>query len=130
MNQKKKLSTKLIILIPVFILGIFSIISNVMSVSNIRNVNRSAVQISEVSLKNVSGLAEIQKQTQDIHNLGLSHIIAVDLDSMIQLVEKIRASVPDIAITTDIIVGFPGCIGERSGKLQDIRDTGYQKRIQ
>ena len=91
MNQKKKLSTKLIILIPVFILGIFSIISNVMSVSNIRNVNRRAVQISEVSLKNVSGLAEIQKQTQDIHNLGLSHIIAVDLDSMIQLVEKIRS---------------------------------------
>lgn len=91
MNQKKKLSTKLIILIPVFILGIFSIISNVMSVSNIRNVNRSAVQISEVSLKNVSSLAEIQKQTQDIHNLGLSHIIAVDLDSMIRLVEKIRS---------------------------------------
>lgn len=91
MNQKKKLSTKLIILIPVFILGIFSIISNVMSVSNIRNVNRSAVQISEVSLKNVSSLAEIQRQTQDIHNLGLSHIIAVDLDSMIQLVEKIRS---------------------------------------
>lgn len=91
MNQKKKLSTKLIILIPVFILGIFSVISNVMSVSNIRNVNRSAVQISEVSLKNVSGLAEIQRQTQNMHNLGLSHIIAVDLDSMIQLVEKIRS---------------------------------------
>lgn len=91
MNQKKKLSTKLIILIPVFILGIFSIISNVMSVSNIRNVNRRAVQISEVSLKNVSSLAEIQRQTQDIHNLGLSHIIAVDLDSMIKLVEKIRS---------------------------------------
>ena len=91
MNQKKKLSTKLIILIPVFILGIFSIISNVMSVFNIKNVNRSAVQISEVSLKNVSGLAEIQRQTQEMHNLGLSHIIAVDLDSMIQLVEKIRS---------------------------------------
>ena len=91
MNQKKKLSTKLIILITVFILGIFSIISNVMSVSNIKNVNRSAVQISEVSLKNVSSLAEIQRQTQDMHNLGLSHIIAVDLDSMIQLVEKIRS---------------------------------------
>ena len=91
MNQKKKLSTKLIILIPVFILGIFSIFSNVMSVFNIKNVNRSAVQISEVSLKNVSSLAEIQRQTQDMHNLGLSHIIAVDLDSMIQLVEKIRS---------------------------------------
>ena len=62
-----------------------------MSVSNIKNVNRSAVQISEVSLKNVSSLAEIQRQTQEMHNLGLSHIIAVDLDSMIQLVEKIRS---------------------------------------
>ena len=62
-----------------------------MSVFNIKNVNRSAVQISEVSLKNVSSLAEIQRQTQDMHNLGLSHIIAVDLDSMIQLVEKIRS---------------------------------------
>ena len=58
---------------------------------HIKNVNRSAVQISEVSLKNVSSLAEIQRQTQDMHNLGLSHIIAVDLDSMIQLVEKIRS---------------------------------------
>ena len=66
MNQKKKLSTKFIILIPVFILGIFSIISNVMSVSNIRNVNRSAVQISEVSLKNVSGLAKYYRQKTDI----------------------------------------------------------------
>lgn len=91
MNQKKKLSTKLIILVPVFILGVFSIISNMISVSNIRNINRSAKQISEVSLNNISSLAEIQKQTQDIHKLGLSHIIAIDLDSMIKLVEQIRS---------------------------------------
>ena len=91
MNQKKKLSTKLIILVPVFILGVFSIISNIISVSNIRNINRSAKQISEVSLNNISSLAEIQKQTQDIHKLGLSHIIAIDLDSMIKLVEQIRS---------------------------------------
>lgn len=90
-ESEKEIKYQTYHLIPVFILGIFSIISNVMSVSNIKNVNRSAVQISEVSLKNVSGLAEIQRQTQDIHNLGLSHIIAVDLDSMIQLVEKIRS---------------------------------------
>ena len=91
MNQKKKLSTKLIILVPVFILGVFSIISNIISVSNIRNINRSAKQISEVSLNNISSLAEIQKETQDIHKLGLSHIIAIDLDSMIKLVEQIRS---------------------------------------
>ena len=61
------------------------------SVSNIRNINRNAKQISEVSLNNISSLAEIERQTQDIHKLGLSHIIATDLDSMIQLVEEIRS---------------------------------------
>lgn len=88
--MKKKLSTKLIILIPVIILGIFSIVSNAMSVSNIRNINRNATKISEVSLANISSLAEIQNQIQDIHELGLSHIIATDLDSMIKLVDNIR----------------------------------------
>lgn len=88
--MKKKLSTKLIILIPVMILGIFSIVSNVMSVSNIRNINRNATEISEESLANISSLAEIQNQIQDIHKLGLSHIIATDLDSMIKLVDDIR----------------------------------------
>ena len=78
-------------MIPVFILGVFSIISNMISVSNIRNINRNAKQISEVSLNNISSLAEIERQTQDIHKLGLSHIIATDLDSMIQLVEEIRS---------------------------------------
>ena len=51
MKKNAKLSTRLIILIPVFILGIFSIISNVASVASIRNINRSATRISEESLQ-------------------------------------------------------------------------------
>lgn len=92
MKKNAKLSTRLIILIPVFILGIFSIISNVASVASIRNINRSATRISEESLQNITRLAEIQKMTQDIHKLGLSHIIATDLNSMIKLVDEIRSS--------------------------------------
>ena len=91
MGEKKRYSTKMIILIPVFILGIFSIVSNFTAVASIRSVNSDASQIADVSLANITSLAEIEKQTQDIHKLGLSHIVATDLNSMIQLVDDIRA---------------------------------------
>lgn len=91
MKKKKQFSTKMIILIPVFILGIFSIVSNFAAVSSVRSVNSDAAQITDVSLTNITQLAEIEKQTQDIHKLGLSHIVATDLDSMIQLVDDIRS---------------------------------------
>lgn len=81
----------MIILIPVFILGIFSIVSNFTAVASIRSVNSDASQIADVSLANITSLAEIENQTQDIHKLGLSHIVATDLNSMIQLVDDIRA---------------------------------------
>ncbi len=91
MGEKKRYSTKMIILVPVFILGIFSIVSNFMAVASIRSVNSDASQIADVSLANITSLAEIEKQTQDIHKLGLSHIVATDLNSMIRLVDDIRA---------------------------------------
>lgn len=88
----KKVSTKLLVFIPVFVLGIVSIISNIGAVSNIRSVNASAAQIANGYMTCISSLSEIQKETQQIHRLGLSHIIATDLDSMIELVETIRSA--------------------------------------
>ena len=40
--NKKRTSLKALILVPVFILGILSVLSNVMAVNNIRKVNRNA----------------------------------------------------------------------------------------
>ncbi len=91
MNQKKKISTKVIVMIPVFILGIVSVISNIWSLSSLRNVNSVATTIAGESMTNVSELASIEQSTMEIHNLGLSHIVATDLNTMISVVEKIRA---------------------------------------
>lgn len=91
MDKTKRFSTKLIILIPVFILGFVSIISNLMAVSSLRRVNADASQIADESMASITRLAELERQTQDIHKLGLSHIIATDLETMIQLVDDIRA---------------------------------------
>lgn len=91
MNQKKKISTKVIVMIPVFILGIVSVISNIWSLASLRNVNSVATTIAGESMTNVSELASIEQSTMEIHNLGLSHIVATDLNTMISVVEKIRA---------------------------------------
>lgn len=90
MKKKGNISTKFIILLPVFILGIVSVLSNILAVVNIRRVNANASQIANGYMSCISELADIQKETLYIHRLGLSHIVATDLDSMIALVDTIR----------------------------------------
>lgn len=91
MKQKKRISIKLLILIPVFILGFLAIFSNIEAIINLGNVNSTAVTIAEEHMTNISELSNIQKKTQSIHRLALSHIIATDLDTLIEIVEAIRA---------------------------------------
>lgn len=91
MKKQGRISTKVIILLPVFILGIVSVFSNILAVSNVRKVNATATQIADRYMACISDLGEIQKETQAIHRLGLSHIVATDLESMMALVDTIRA---------------------------------------
>ena len=90
-NSRAKVSTRLILLVPMFILGIVSILSNIISVLSIQRVNVSASEIANEYMTGISALAEIQAETQEIHKMGLSHIVATDLQSMVSLVEGIRA---------------------------------------
>lgn len=91
MKKQGCFSTKMIILIPVFVIGIISIISSVLAVKNIRKVNENATQIANGYMVCIADLGSIQTETEKIHRLGLSHIVATDLDSMISLVDVIRA---------------------------------------
>ena len=90
MNNKKRISIKLIIFLPVCILGVVAVLSNVEAIRNLRNVNQTAVVISEEHMVNISQLSDIQRETQEIHKLALSHIIATDLDTLIGLVDDVR----------------------------------------
>lgn len=91
MKKQGCFSTKMIILIPVFVIGIISIISSILAVKNIRKVNENATQIANGYMVCIADLGSIQIETEKIHRLGLSHIVATDLDSMISLVDVIRA---------------------------------------
>lgn len=90
MQKKARISIKYIILIPVFVLGIVSIFSNIEAITNIRRVNTNATEITDTYMVRISQLDKIQKETQNLHKLALSHIIATNLDTMVGLVEDIR----------------------------------------
>ena len=90
MNNKKRTSLKTLILLPVFILGALTIICNVMAINNIRTVNSNAADITDNCMMSVSDLGEIKNDIQVIHTLGLSHIIATDLNTMISVVGEIN----------------------------------------
>lgn len=88
--NRKRTSLKVLILVPVFILGILSVLSNVMAVNNIRKVNRNASRIADDCMNSISELSAIENETQSIHKLGLSHIIATDLNTMISIIEEMQ----------------------------------------
>ncbi len=89
-HAKKKISTKLILLLPVFILGIVCIMSSVVAIANIQGVNAKATVITDKYMMGISELAKIQEETNNIHKKALSHVLATDLESMISLVDSIK----------------------------------------
>ena len=91
MAKKTRLSIKVIILVPVLILGVLAVFSNVEAIMNLKKVNKTAVTISEEHMVNIEELSEIEKEVQEIHKTALSHIIATDLDTLITMVEEVRA---------------------------------------
>ena len=55
--NKKRLSLKYIILVPVIILGIVSVVSNIGSMNSLKRVNDTATKIVEENLYNITSLS-------------------------------------------------------------------------
>lgn len=80
----------LLILIPVLILGLVSVMSNIVSTKNIKSISNSASEIADNSMLSIEALGEIRQDTQSLHTQALSHIVATDLDSMLDIVAGLR----------------------------------------
>lgn len=91
----------LLILIPVLILGLVSVMSNIVSNKNIKSVNNSASEIADNSMLSIEALGEIRQDTQSLHTQALSHIVATNLDSMLDIVEGLRDTQSGLAASLD-----------------------------
>ncbi|MDE7327035.1 MAG: methyl-accepting chemotaxis protein [Lachnospiraceae bacterium] len=88
--EKRHSSIKVMIVVPMLILGIVSVISNILAIRNIKNVNANASNIVDHYMAGTQKLSEIQKSVQNIHKMALTHILAMDFDTMIRVVEGIK----------------------------------------
>ncbi len=86
----KNISLKHRLIMPIVILGIVALLSNILSIINIHNVNASASNIADNYMNGKSQLAEISQSAMDIHKMALSHIVATDYNTMIVLVQQIK----------------------------------------
>ena len=98
MNNKKKGTIKVAILVPVIVIGLISIVSNAFSILSIRKVNQNAKLILEEQMTAIEKLNTIKGKTQEIRTLGLSHIVAADFDTMITLIETIKTEQKELAL--------------------------------
>ena len=96
-NNKKRSSVIVFVLLPVLILGIVSIVSGVNGLSNIKNVNNNATVIADTYMSSLIQLSSMKEKTQDLRNLGLSHIIATDSNAMVGIVDSIKTEDASLA---------------------------------
>lgn len=104
-SRKIRGGVRAMVLIPVVILGIVLVCSNVLAIANLRNVNASATEITDQHMVSIDKLDDIQTQAQNLHKMALSHIIAIDVDTMITIVDNVRAA--EIAMEESIAAYAP-----------------------
>ncbi len=87
--MKGKLQQRLIL--PVVLLGLVTLLSNLLAVFSIHNVHANAGVIVDEYMVSEARLEDVRRSIMDIHRLALSHIVAADHATMIRLVQEIKA---------------------------------------
>lgn len=89
-KMKKKFTIQQRLILPIILLGIVALISNVLSVFSINNVNSNASKIVDDYMVGSETLQNIRHATTNIHKMALSHIVATDYNTMITVVAQIK----------------------------------------
>jgi tRNA-2-methylthio-N6-dimethylallyladenosine synthase len=103
------------------------LLKDINDIDNIERIRFVTSHPKDLSLDLIEAMAECEKVCEHLHlpiQSGSNRILRqmnrhYTRENYLELVRKIRQAIPDIALTTDIIVGFPG---ESSEDFQDTLD--------
>lgn len=118
----KNISLKYRLILPIALLGIVALLSNILSIINIRNVNASASNIADNYMDGKSRLAEICQTSMDIHKMALSHIVATDYDTMIVLVGQIKE---EEKLLDEMLAEYQAYVMQKDSQLYDSLLSNY-----
>lgn len=122
-KNRPRLSIKLLTLIPISVLSFVCILSNIVAVHNIQNVNRTATTIADDYMTGIFNLSNIQRENQNLHSMALSHIIATDLDTMVELVDSIRT---EEAFLDEMLLEFGSAVSPENTQSYEKLMTDYE----
>lgn len=88
--MKKNLNIQQKLILPIALLGVVALISNVLAASCIHHVHANAANIVEDYMVSENKLAEIRRSILDIHKMALSHIVATNYSTMIDVAAQIK----------------------------------------
>ncbi|TDX51070.1 tRNA (N(6)-L-threonylcarbamoyladenosine(37)-C(2))-methylthiotransferase MtaB [Orenia marismortui] len=97
-------------------LNLVKLISSILAIEGIKRIRLSSIEGTEVSDELIDLIAESKKLCRHLHlplQSGSDKILEVmnrpyNIQEFKNMVNKIKNKIPEIAITTDVIVGFPG----------------------
>ena len=111
--MKGRLTLQQRLILPIILLGLITLLSNLLAVFSINNVHANAGRIVDSSMASEERLEDIRRSVMDIHRLALSHIVAADHATMIQLVQEIKA---EEAALDEKLGAYQEFVSERSGR--------------
>nr|WP_325258340.1 methyl-accepting chemotaxis protein [uncultured Oscillibacter sp.] len=104
--MKGKLTLQQRLILPIVLLGLVTLLSNILAVSGIHNVHANAGTIVDEYMVSTARLEEVRRSMMDIHRLALSHIVAADHATMIRLVQEIKAEEAELDGKLSDYAGF------------------------
>lgn len=110
---------------PMTFAGLLQEIERIDGLERIRFMTSHPKDLSDELIEVMKNSRKICKHLHLPLQSGSSRILKImnrryDKEHYLELVEKLRAAVPDIALTTDIIVGFPGETEEDFAETLDV----------
>ena len=116
--MKKKRSIRVMILVPVLLLGIISVLSNCLSMRSLGNVNETASVLADEYMGAMTELDTMAQTAKDIHTLALSHIVATDFDTMTSVVDQIESKEASLEESLNSFDQYASIMGQSSDTMR------------
>ena len=107
--MKGRLTLQQRLILPIILLGLITLLSNILAVFSINNVHANAGTIVDKGMVSEERLEDIRRSVMNIHRLALSHIVAADHATMIHLVQEIKA---EEASLDEKLSGYEGYVSK------------------